>query len=1134
MLSALLILIAVFAACLFTSTQASALEFVAGAVGLTEVIAGALGTTAAVGGLASAIGGAIVGIGIAAAATIGAKMFAPKTASGAEAAQTPTGAQTSVTIGANVPRNAIVGPQATAGQLTYWNVYGDQNRFLQLVFTLGVGPHDDLTGIIVNGKRCTLGAYEGGGGAYTQYRPVTEFDKDTSHAMWVRFFNGFYDQVADQELVDFANPAGRWTTDNRGRGICYVSITLDYFNPEMWPQGIPQFLFELQGLRLYDRRLDSTNGGVGPHRWDNQHTWEYSDNPALALYLFERGLYVGSRKQLGRGLAPVDLLSDLFVAAANISDESVPIKAGGTEPRYRVGMNIGADRDWSSVEHDFCVAMSGWIMESAGAYGPIAGAAQTSVVSITDDDLIAGREIVYSQKRSRSELINTIFGTYTDPVQSWQMIPYPARASSADVDVDGAEFAAQRDYPMLFSLPQVQRAGEIERRLGRHQSTAEICLGFRFSNIEQGDWFTWNSARRDFVKTFQATRIRVDDDDSISLSCREISLDVFDFDETTDELDPLNPGDLSGINELITSVPDFSIEALQIPGSGGLTIPALHALWSPIHDQTVDEVYVEYRIVGTTDVKVSPTFTPANGEGIISDGIQAGTAYEARANIITTPIRETFWTDWVQETAPPLHVVPTSLQAIALVTDLVGQMFHAFAAEVSRHDQIIANVEARIAARDWDHRVDANARISALNEVLSTGINETRTVIEEADRSLAEYKVSVTAKFNDNIALVNQTIRSSSNAAQALAEYQLQVAAAYGSAGFASLTQAFTATSTVVQSLADYKLEVNASLTGTGYATLSQAFHAISDTAGSFAAYQVSVNTSFQNAGFTSLSQAFSALSDNIGSLAQYKLDIKASHEGAGYASLSQAFTVVADTRTNLLASYVVQLDVNGYVGGFKVFNSGALVSAIFVVDNFQIAHPGHTGGAPVPIFQVGTVNGAPKIGIRGDILLDGSVFARHVTASSITTSNLVADAATRMDAGAASASFNWDGSEAQIAAIPITSSGFPTMVLALVDFTVNSLASGFAPVDYDVSINVYLDSSLVAQSRAPARFQDNLATSGGLVSGRISLFGTFPAVGVFTTGPGPHTISVKCQSNNKGVGPATLTATIVSLEAKR
>ncbi len=74
-------------------------------------------------------------------------------------------------------------------------------------------------------------------------------------------------------------------------------------------------------------------------------------------------------------------------------------------------------------------------------------------------------------------------------------------------------------------------------------------------------------------------------------------------------------------------------------------------------------------------------------------------------------------------------------------------------------------------------------------------------------------------------------------------------------------------------------------------------------------------------------------------------------------------------------AQYSVTLDVNGYATGFELINGGPGVSATtFTTDKFQVAAPGVGGGAPVPIFTVANVNGVPKVAIRGDMLVDGTV----------------------------------------------------------------------------------------------------------------------------------------------------------------
>ena len=321
------------------------------------------------------------------------------------------------------------------------------------------------------------------------------------------------------------------------------------------------------------RARTGSSGGVGAHRWGNWHTWEFSDNPAVIAYNFERGLYINSQRVIGRGLAPVDIVRTMFVDAANVCDETVALNSGAFEKRYRIGMIVGSDRDLKSVEHEIMIAMAGSMVEVGGAWGVIAGAAKPILVSLTDGHFVSGRTITYSQKKPRDQLVNALFGTYTDPAQNYQAVPFAPRTSSADEADDGDQFAVERSYPQVQSQTQAQRIGEIERRDGRYQASAGGTLPFKFSYLEAGDWVQWTSTRRGFTnKVFRVKSYRLAADQTIELAFDETDPFVFDFDPSIDELDPLNPGDLPGIGSLISMVPDFGIAALQLNGAGGLTI----------------------------------------------------------------------------------------------------------------------------------------------------------------------------------------------------------------------------------------------------------------------------------------------------------------------------------------------------------------------------------------------------------------------------------------------------------------------------------------------------------------------------------------------------------------------------------
>lgn len=891
---------------LYPATEARA-EPISTAIGLSALIAGGLGVSATVAGV---IGGAI----ISGAVSVGASMLSNALRSspdGGGGTSTPIGTQASLTAGAVTARQRVYGKMAVAGTLVYWRVYGVNNSFMQMVIVLGSGPHD-LFDVIDDGK---TGNLEATGDPRLFLLTSRKSDEGAAYGT-VKFYNGFEDQEVCPDLVANADPAQPWTTDYRGRGVCYAVVQFQY-SEDVFPGGIPTLQFVI-GARLYDRRKDSTNGGIGPHRWNDPHTWEFSDNVAVALYEYERGLVIGSQQIVGRQLAPADMIDAYFVTAANICDEAVALKAGGTEPRYRVGMNVGADRDLSSVERDFATAMAGQVIETIGAFGPYAGAAQATAMTFTDADLVEGREARYSQKRSRSELVNAVYGAFTDPAQNYQPIPYAPRFSSADEASDGGRYVVQRDVIMIPSETQAQRVVEAARREGRLQETATVTLSHKYSPLEAGDWVRWISARRDFNFVFKVIRHELHDDRTITLTLRRIDASVFAWDEQTDQGDPQNPASLPGYGQLINSVPGFDVTALQILGSGVLQIPAIKATWSPILDATVDAVTVQYR-VGTDDatIKIAPPFSPADGEGIISDGIQPDTAYQARALITTTPARAVTWTDWKPVTAPTNHIVKFAASVApgstgyAQLTDYVRRRFAAGDAATERVTRFLASIQVQAKFADYERRLRARIDLDNADRRIGTRITQVSEIIDEVDLQLAAFQIFVAAELAGVQSTASLALTAATDAATAQAAFELAATTQLGA------------------------LSSEVSAVGSSVTDLE-----------------------------TTVSDFTTAVNATVGGLS---------------VSVTATQTAVATVNAKLVGIWGVTIDVNGHASGLKLVSDGTVSAFTVGVDYFRIASPSISGGAGKVVFQVGTRDGVADVVMKGQFVVDGAIITKSI-----------------------------------------------------------------------------------------------------------------------------------------------------------
>ncbi len=120
---------------------------------------------------------------------------------------------------------------------------------------------------------------------------------------------GTLDQAADPDLIaDAQDKTGNaaWTTAHTLTGRAYLIVRLE-FNTDAYPQGIPNIKAVVKGVKdIYDPRSETTG---------------YTDNWALCM----RDYLV---KSYGLRCTVDDINDDYFIAAANVSDETLQVLTG--------------------------------------------------------------------------------------------------------------------------------------------------------------------------------------------------------------------------------------------------------------------------------------------------------------------------------------------------------------------------------------------------------------------------------------------------------------------------------------------------------------------------------------------------------------------------------------------------------------------------------------------------------------------------------------------------------------------------------------------------------------------------------------------------------------------------------------
>lgn len=567
-------------------------------------------------------------------------LFAPKRASvGERQAQI---AEMSLGEG---PREGWIGNGMTGGRLLNgWND-GAENEFETLVIRLADHEIFALDRFLIEDKSYTLTAQ--GAQSHADFQ-------DGGPRLWIEWSLGAPNTPVCPIIANQGVAAGQWTAEEVAtsfKGIAYVVVRYQ-ISDKVWKSGRPRFQWIGRGAKLYDPRKDSTvTGGSGSHRWGEPSTYEFSDNARLGHYNYIRGIwnYQSDPPQIiiGPGRSAEEAPPELVIADANVCDEDVALKAGGTEKRYRAGGIISAAERWIDIEEHFAAAMGGQLVERAGAIGVDPGVAKVVEFEFDDGDLLAKQPMRYQAKVGRSKLTNSVIARYVEPALLYGQNSAPIRRSLEDIAEDGEARDETIDLVLVQSGTQAQRCAEIKRRRGRLQPNAIIPLGPRAMRLEDGDWVGWTSARRfgGDQRTFEVLGVEHLATCDVRIAISQTAASVYSWNPATDELDPNDPAYLAPGAPGAASIADFDAEPLEITSESGVSSGGIRATWTPPNDITITGVRLEYRPKGGV-ASISITVPPQLGEYVIATVPVVDVDYEIRATPETFPRRDTLTTAW--------------------------------------------------------------------------------------------------------------------------------------------------------------------------------------------------------------------------------------------------------------------------------------------------------------------------------------------------------------------------------------------------------------------------------------------------------------------------------------------------------
>lgn len=234
----------------------------------------------------------------------------------------------------------------------------------------------------------------------------------------------------------FVVGSGRYWNASASFTGCAYYVPFWKLDTDVWESGIPQRLSAIvDGCPLYDPRRDSTRGGVGSHRFNDQSTWAFKDggvtigrNPALALLTYLIGWKINGKLVWGMGIPANRINLDNFRAYANVCEEGVATQLGGTVQRYTVDAIYSTSDSHDTVINSITAAMGSCkLTDRGGTYCLVGGYDDTAgpKVDFTADDLVApangSSPYVWNPAPASRERYNIIRGRFANPEELYQL-----------------------------------------------------------------------------------------------------------------------------------------------------------------------------------------------------------------------------------------------------------------------------------------------------------------------------------------------------------------------------------------------------------------------------------------------------------------------------------------------------------------------------------------------------------------------------------------------------------------------------------------------------------------------------------------------------------------------------------------
>ena len=428
------------------------------------------------------------------------------------------------------PRKMVLGTTAFPADIRYYEGSGEDERVIEYIIAVAAHKVREISELWIEDEL----AWSETGGIAPQFIDYLGVE-------------GYKEGRADNTRA--INGGARWGNDDRLTGCAYLYVRVNRLGvteneQSPFANGLPgRVTIVGEGMPMYDPRFDSTRGGSGTMRVDNQNSWgPSSGNPIIQSLNVLLGWRINGKLSVGAGLPAKYINFDSVITAANACDEDIVLSGGGTQPRYRTAGAFSTDDAPMNIVGALLAGCAGDLLDSDGQLSFLIKTNTLAVPAVIFDDNDRLSSARWDPMGGQTNLPNIIAGNFTDPSARslYQPVPYPSVKLPSE---DGIERTAPIDFGVVENGPQSERLGKqtLQRMQYPGLFSAEYNMKGMAAKVGKIVWE--NCAPRGWVnKPFRVVSQKPSRSGRIALVLREEHEDIYAWEaEDSAAVQPAEP-----------------------------------------------------------------------------------------------------------------------------------------------------------------------------------------------------------------------------------------------------------------------------------------------------------------------------------------------------------------------------------------------------------------------------------------------------------------------------------------------------------------------------------------------------------------------------------------------------------------